>query len=61
MDQSGEHTSLCKFYFLKFILNNVVLAVLDLHCFGWIFSSCRERGMLFIEVRRFLTVWLLLL
>ena len=31
-----------------------LLAVLDLHCCVWAFSSCGEQGLLFVEVRRLL-------
>ena len=32
------------------------MAVLGLRCFTWAFSSCGERGLLFIVVRRLLIV-----
>ena len=30
------------------------LAALGLHCYAWAFSSCGERGLLFVVVRRLL-------
>ena len=39
-------------FFYKFIY--LFLAVLGLRCCAWAFSSCGERGLLFIEVRRLL-------
>ena len=32
------------------------LVVLGLHCCAWAFSSCREQGLLFLAVLRFLIV-----
>ena len=40
------------FYFLKFIyFIYLFLAALDLHCCAQAFSSCGERGLLFVAVR----------
>ena len=36
-------------YFLKLI--NLFLAALGLRCCAWAFSSCTERGLLFVAVR----------
>ena len=33
-----------------------ILAVLGLHCCAWAFSSCGERELLFLAVRRLLTM-----
>ena len=47
--------SLCKFYFLKFILIHVVLAVLGLHCSGWVFLVAGGGGCSLLRwVHRFL-------
>ena len=51
------HKYLC--FFFKFF--NLFLAVLGLHCYTWAFSSCGERGLLFVAVRGLLIGWLLLL
>ena len=40
---------LCPFFFYKLIY--LFLAALGLHCCAWAFSSCGERGLLFIAVR----------
>ena len=45
-------------YFFKFIY--LFLAALGLHCCARVFSSCCERGLLFIAVRGLLIGWLLL-
>ena len=41
-------------HFLKKVifiyLFNLLLAVLDLHCCAWVFSSCSEQWLLFVEV-----------
>ena len=37
------------------------MAVLGLHCCARVFSSCGERGLLFVEVRGLPIGWLLLL
>ena len=36
------------------------LAALGLRCCAWAFSSCSEREILFVAVRRLLIGWLLL-
>ena len=41
-----------KIFFLFFLF----LAVLGLHCCAWAFSSCGERGLLFVAVCRVLIV-----
>ena len=38
------------FFFKKFILFYLFLAVLGLHCGVWAFSSCGERELLFVAV-----------
>ena len=44
------------FLFLKFIyFIYLFLAVLGLRCCTWAFSSCGERGLLFVAVCRLLT------
>ena len=45
------------FLFLKKFIYFIYLflTVLGLRCCAWAFSSCGERGLLFVEVRRFLT------
>ena len=40
--------------FLSFF--HLFLAVLGLYCCAWAFSSCGERGLLFVAVRRLLIV-----
>ena len=40
--------------FLKKLFIYLFLAVLGLHCCAWAFSSCCEKGLLFIAVRRLL-------
>ena len=47
------------FIFYKFIY--LYLAALGLHCCARAFSSCGKQGLLFVEVRRLLLPWLLLL
>ena len=37
-----------------FFIFYLCLAVLGLRCCTWAFSSCGERGLLFVEVRRLL-------
>ena len=39
----------------NFFFFNLFLAVLGLRCCAWAFSSCGERGLLFIAVRGLLT------
>ena len=40
------------FFFLKFIyFIYLFLTALGLHCCTWAFSSCGERGLLFVAVR----------
>ena len=40
------------YYFLIYLFFvYLFLAVLGLHCGAWAFSSCRERGLLFVAVR----------
>ena len=34
-----------------FIFINLFLAALGIHCCAWAFSSCGERGLLFVAVR----------
>ena len=43
-------------FFKVFYLFIYLLAVLDLRCCVWAFSSCRERGLLFVVMRGLLTV-----
>ena len=45
-----------KYIGIKDILLFFILAALGLHCCTWAFSSCGERGLLFIAVHRFLIV-----
>ena len=40
------HTFFCLFVCLFYLF----LAVLGLHCYAWSFSSCGERGLLFVAV-----------
>ena len=47
------------YYFFNFIY--LFLAVLGLHCCARAFSSCGERGLLFVAVHMFSLRWLLLL
>ena len=44
------------FLFFIYLLNILIdlLAALGLHCCAWAFSSCGERGLLFLLVRRLL-------
>ena len=42
------------FYFLNLFIYYLFLAVLGLHCCMWAFSSCGERGPLFVAVHRLL-------
>ena len=47
-------TGICLFFvFLKlfYYFNYLSLAALGLRCCAWAFSSCRERGLLFVAVR----------
>ena len=44
------------FYFIYLFIYFLFLAVLGLHCCAWAFSSCGERGLLFVAVRRLLIV-----
>ena len=45
------------FYFIYLFLNFIYfLAALGLHCCAQVFSSCGERGLLFIAVHRLLIV-----
>ena len=39
------------FFFKVIYLINLFLVVLGLRCCAWAFSSCGERGLLFIAVR----------
>ena len=39
------------FCFLIYYLIYLFLAALGLHCCAWAFSSCGERGLLFVVVR----------
>ena len=43
------------FYLLTYLFIYLFMAVLGLHCCTRAFSSCGERGLLFIAVRRLLT------
>ena len=45
--------SLFFFFFFSFLFFYFILflAVLGLHCCAWAFSSCGERGLLFVVVR----------
>ena len=43
------------FIFYKFIFIYLFLAALGLRCCAWAFSSCGERGLLFIAVRGLLS------
>ena len=43
-------------FFFKIYLFIYLLAVLGLPCCAWAFSSCGERGLLFVVVRGFLIV-----
>ena len=48
---------LVKFCFFKKKNNkHLFLAALGLHCFAWAFSSCGERGLLFVAVHGLLIV-----
>ena len=49
------------FFKNKFIYFYLFLAVLGLRCCAWAFSSCGERGLLFVAVRGFSQRRLLLL
>ena len=50
-------TCLGLFYLIfKILFIDLFLFVLGLHCCGWAFSSCHERGPLFIAVPGLLTV-----
>ena len=40
----------CLFFFVNLFIY-LFLAVLGLHCCTWAFSSCGERGLLFVTVR----------
>ena len=42
----------CAFPLFLFIY--LFLAALGLHCYAWAFSSCGERGLLFVGVHRLL-------
>ena len=42
------------FFFLIYLFIYLVLAVLGLHCCARAFSSCCERGLLFVAVHRLL-------
>ena len=44
------------FFFLIFYLSYFFLAAFGLRCCVWAFSSCRERGLLFVAVCRLLIV-----
>ena len=39
------------FFLNLFILFYLFLAALGLRCYAWAFSSCGERGLLFVVVR----------
>ena len=45
---------LVPFLLFSFKLINLFLAALGLRCCAWAFSSCGERGLLFVVVRRLL-------
>ena len=52
----------CFFGFFKLIyLFYLFLAALGRRCCLWAFSSCGERGLLFVAVHELLIAWLLLL
>ena len=45
----------CSFFLKKnYLFIYLFLAVLGLRCCAWAFSSCGERGLLFVVVRRLL-------
>ena len=41
-------------YVCMYVCIYLFLAALGLHCYAWAFSSCGERGLLFVVVRRLL-------
>ena len=43
------------FYLFIYLFIYLFLAALGLHCCAWAFSSCGERGLLFVAVRGLLT------
>ena len=43
------------YLFFKFLFIYLFLAALGLHCCAWAFSSCGERGLLFVALHRRLT------
>ena len=43
------------FFFQSFYLLYLFLAALGFHCCAWAFSSCSERGLLFVAVHGLLT------
>ena len=43
-------------YIYIFFFLNLFLVALGLHCCTWAFSSCSERGLLFVAVRGLLIV-----
>ena len=45
-----------QFYLFIYLLIYLFMAVLGRRCCAWTFSSCGERGLVFIVVRGFLTV-----
>ena len=49
---SVTHIISCSSFFFFFF--NLFLAGLGLRCCAWAFSSCGERGLLFVAVRRLL-------
>ena len=38
-------------FYLKYLFIYLFLDALGLHCCAWAFSSCDERGLLFVAVR----------
>ena len=43
-----------KFYLFIYFIIIIFLAALGFHCCVWAFSSCGERGLLFVAVHRLL-------
>ena len=62
----GPHKSGCPFpsldfrcfnhylFFILYFIYLFILAALGLHCCAWAFSSCGERGLLFVAVHQLL-------
>ena len=49
-----QRRTCCLFIYFLFFLINLFLAALDLRCCAWAFSSCSERGLLFVVVHTLL-------